>query len=136
MKKGSRLFWGWFVVWGAFGMLSLTYGARYSFGVFVRPMFLEYGWPMWVISSAASVNLFVYAVTGIITGQLLDRIAPRWIMTSGAVIMAFGFVMAAFTTTPLGFCLSYWVSFGVGAGCAGVVVNGATVGKWFIRKRG
>jgi len=136
MKKGSRLFWGWFVVWGAFGMLSLTYGARYSFGVFVRPMFLEYGWPMWVISSAASVNLFVYAVTGIITGQLLDRIAPRWIMTSGAVIMTLGFVMAAFTTTPLGFCLSYGVSFGVGAGCAGVVVNGATVGKWFIRKRG
>ena len=34
-----QIFWGWYVVLGAFLALCLSYGVRYSFGVFVYPMF-------------------------------------------------------------------------------------------------
>ncbi len=34
----AGLFWGWYVVLGAFLILAINYGARYSFGVFVKPM--------------------------------------------------------------------------------------------------
>ena len=135
-KRSAGIYWGWFVVFGAFGMLSLTYGARYSFGVFVKPMFIEYNWPMSVISLGASINLFVYAITGILTGSLLDKIAPRWVLTVGATITALGFVSVSLTRTPLGLFLSYGILCGIGTACAGVVVNGAAVGKWFVRKRG
>ena len=99
-------------------------------------MFVEYGWPMTIISIAASINLLVYAVTGIVIGWLLDKVAPRWIMTIGVVIATIGYISASFVTTPLGLYLSYGVLCGMGAAGSGMVACGATVGKWFSRKRG
>lgn len=52
----------------AFALLFITFGARYSFGVFVKPMFVEYDWPMDVISIAASINLLAYSTRD--TGRL------------------------------------------------------------------
>jgi hypothetical protein len=57
MRKVKGIYWGWHAVTGAFIALFITYGARYSFGVFVKPMFVEYAWPMAIISIAASINL-------------------------------------------------------------------------------
>jgi sugar phosphate permease len=130
------IFWGWIVVAGVFIILSVSYGSRYSFGVFVRPMFVEYQWSMTIISFGASINLFMYAAGGILSGRLLDKMAPRWIMTFGAVITAIGFVMVSFIQTPLQFYLSYGVLCGLGSSGVGVVVGSSSVGKWFIRKRG
>jgi len=38
----SGFYWGWYVVLGAFLILGINYGSRYCFGVFVKPMVLEY----------------------------------------------------------------------------------------------
>ncbi len=135
-EKQKDIYWGWVVVFGAFGMLSLTYGTRYCFGIFVKPMFVEYHWPMSVISLGASINIFVYALIGVFTGRLLDKFAAKWILTVGAVITAFGFASINFIQTPMGLFLSYGLLCGIGTACAGVVVNNAAVGKWFVRKKG
>jgi len=86
----TRLFWGWYIVAGAFLLMALNYGARYSFGIFVQPLTADNGWSRSVVSLAASINLLVYAFGGISSGRLLDRVAPRWIVTAGAVVSAAG----------------------------------------------
>jgi len=137
MRQETRgVFWGWYVVTGTFVILSLSYGSKYCFGVFVKPMFSEYQWPMSTISLGASINFFMYAIGGILSGWLLDRIAPKWIMTIGSVITAIGFLLTSFVHTPLQLYLSYGVLCGLGASGIGVVVGSSSVGKWFVRKRG
>ena len=139
MTLGDRirnLFWGWYVVSGAFLILLFTYGVRYSFGVFVRPMFVEYGWPMSIISLGASINILVYAIFGVFCGRLLDKIAPKWMMTIGSIITAVGFYYLTQAKTPLWLYMSYGVLCGIGNACNGAVVSSAAVGKWFVRKRG
>jgi len=134
---GTRpVFWGWYVVFSSFVILTLIYGARYSFGVFVKPMFVEYDWPMTVISLAASINLLTYASAGIFAGWLLDRLAPKWITTVSILLTTAGFVAASFISTPLGLYLSYGVLVGVGSAGCGAVACTAAIGKWFIKKRG
>jgi sugar phosphate permease len=86
MGKERNLYWGWYVVLGAFLILGINYGARYCFGVFVKPMSLEYGWSRSVISLGASVMILSYGIGGIVSGYLLDRMAPRWIIIIGALI--------------------------------------------------
>jgi len=135
-SKEGRIFWGWFVVSGAFFILSISYGAKYCFGIFVKPMFAEYQWPMSVISLGASINLFMYALGGIFSGWLLDKMAPRWIMTIGAVITSAGFFLTSFVQTPLQLYLSYGILCGLGSAGIGVVVSSSSVGKWFVKKRG
>jgi MFS family permease len=124
------------VVIGAFIMMGINYGARYSFGVFVTPMFEEYGWSMSVISLAATISLFMYAAGGIFWGRLLDRMAPRWIMTTGVFLVALGFIVASVAANPAWLYVFYGVFCGLGASCFGVVVAGSSVGKWFVRRRG
>ena len=132
----GKVFWGWFVVAGAFAILSISYGSKYCFGIFVKPMFTEFQWPMSAISLAASINLFMYAAGGVLSGWLLDRMAPKWIMTIGSLITAAGFVLTTFASTPIQLYLTYGVLCGLGASGIGVVVANSSVGKWFVRKRG
>ncbi|MFA5026930.1 MAG: MFS transporter, partial [Candidatus Methylomirabilota bacterium] len=134
--RRDQLFWGWYVVLGAFLFLSLSNGIRYSFGVFVAPMFQEYGWPMSVISLTASVNLLAYSMGSIFCGRLADRIAPKWMMTAGSLLTAVGFFALTRAETPMGLYLTYGVMSGLGQACLGAVVCAAAVGKWFVRKRG
>lgn len=131
-----KVFWGWFVVAGAFAVLSISYGSKYSFGIFVKPMFSEFHWPMSAISLGASINFFMYAAGGILSGWLLDRMAPKWIMTIGSLITAVGFVLTTFVATPMQLYLTYGVLCGLGASGIGVVVANSSVGKWFVRRRG
>jgi MFS family permease len=135
-RETRGVFWGWYVVTGTFVILSLSYGSKYCFGVFVTPMFSEYQWPMSTISLAASINFFMYAIGGIFSGWLLDRMAPKWIMTIGSIVTAIGFLLISFVHTPLQLYLSYGVLCGLGASGIGVVVGSSSVGKWFVRKRG
>jgi len=51
MREREGIFWGWYVVMGAFLISSISYGARYSFGVFVKPMSIDYGWSRSVVLS-------------------------------------------------------------------------------------
>ena len=81
-----KIFWGWYVVTGAFLLMAVSYGARYSFGIFVQPLSAENGWSRSVVSLAASINLLVYALGGIGSGRLLDRIAPRWVATTAGIV--------------------------------------------------
>ena len=135
-KRIGQIFWGWYVVLGAFLVLCLSYGVRYSFGVFVHPMFKETGWPMSVISISASVNVLVYSISGIFCGRFADRVAPKWMMTGGSILTAVGFYFLIHAETPLGLYLSYGVLCGIGHACLGMVVCAAAIGKWFSRKRG
>ncbi|MBA4396196.1 MAG: hypothetical protein C0394_02220 [Syntrophus sp. (in: bacteria)] len=136
MGRIRNIYWGWFVVAGAFLVLSINYGARYCFGVFVKPMAAEYEWSRSVISLGASLNMLVYSVCAIYIGRLLDKMAPRWIITWGALLAAMSLILTSFVRTPLQFYLVYGLLLGAGSACMGVVVINPSVSKWFIRKRG
>jgi MFS family permease len=116
--------------------MIISYGVRYSFGVFVKPMFVEYNWPMTIIQLGSSINLAMYAVTGVFTGWLLDRFAPRWIMIGGILATSAGLILASIIKTPLGLYLSYGVLVGAGTAGSGMVVTSVAIGKWFNRYRG
>ena len=46
-------FYGWVVVGAAFSVLSMAYGASFSFGVFFSAMLEEFGWSRAALSGAA-----------------------------------------------------------------------------------
>ena len=136
INKARDVYWGWYLVFGAFAIMIITYGVRYSFGVFVKPMFVEYNWGMTVIQLGASINLISYACTGVWTGWFLDKVAPKWVMTAGILITTTGLLLASTVKTPLGLYLTYGVLVGSGSAGCGAVVASAAVGKWFNRYRG
>lgn len=136
LEKNQKIFWGWYIVGGAFLVMGINYGARYCFGVFLKPMAAEFALSRSVISLAAAINMLVYSFGAIFVGRMLDRIAPRWITTAGAVIAACGYILTGFVSTPLGLYISYGLMVGLGSAGMGVVACSSSVSKWFISKRG
>jgi MFS transporter, OFA family, oxalate/formate antiporter len=136
MREKEGIFWGWYVVMGAFLISSISYGARYSFGVFVKPMSVDYGWSRSVVSLGASINMIVYSFCAIFIGRILDKVAPRWIITVGAIVASASYILTSLARTPLNFYLAYGVLCGAGTACMGLLVVNSSVGKWFIKKRG
>jgi len=72
--RKQPFFWGWYVVLGAFLVLAVNYGVRYSFGIFLKPMVEEYGWSRSVISLGASFNMLVYSICSIFVGKMVERV--------------------------------------------------------------
>lgn len=136
MDIKRNLYWGWYVVLGAFIISGINCGVRYGFGIFVKPMSLEYGWSRSVISLGASLMNLSYGIGGIFAGYLLDRMAPRWILIIGAAVSAAGLILTVYVQYPWQYYLLYGLLFGLGSAWFGVVVCSASVGKWFVRKRG
>ena len=120
-----RLYWGWYVVGGAFLIMAVSYGTRYCFGIFVNPLSLEYNWSRSVISGAASLMIFTSGVGGIFMGRLLDRTAPKTMIWIGAVVVAAGFMLTSFITSVWEFYLLYGILIGGGTSCLSVVVCNA-----------
>lgn len=127
---------GWWIIFGAFLILAINYGSRYSFGVFLKPMAEELGWSRSCVSLGASLNMLFYSVFSILTGQLIDRMSPRWIITVGSSMAALCFYLTAFVEKPLTFYLLYGVLSGMSSASMGVVVVNSYVGKCFSENRG
>jgi len=134
--KRNPIYWGWYVVMGAFVLSGLSHGTTYCFTIFVKPIVTDLSWSRSAISLAPSITMIVYGLGGIFSGRLLDRVAPRWVMTFGAVTLSTALILTGFAREPWHLYLSYGLLGGIGASCLGVVVCSSTVGKWFLRRRG
>ncbi len=95
----------------------------------------EYQWSRSAVSARISILNLVYGIGGFFTGLLIDRIAPRWLITAGAIFTAAGLLLTTLVRESWHFYITYGLICGTGAGCFGVVVCNSSVGKWFIRMR-
>ncbi|HEY4930286.1 MAG TPA: MFS transporter [Terriglobales bacterium] len=124
----------WLIVLAAFFGAFVSFGVTYSFGVFLKPMAATFGAShasMTAIFSTLTVLSFFLAP---ITGDLADRIGPRYVVGAGALIMGAGLLL----TAHMHWFPMLFVTYGVCVGTAGACVYVplvATVGEWFKLRR-
>ncbi len=135
-QKTNTIYWGWYIVSAAFVTMGINYGSRYCYGIFVNPMAADLHWSRATIAFSSTLEILSYSVGGILSGHLLDRVAPKWIATIGSLLLSAAFFSMAFVHTPLQLYLTYGVLAGAGGSFLGVVVCNSYVGKWFHKKRG
>jgi len=139
MGAKARLFNSrWWVVFGA--MLALIVGngpvGLFTFGVFLKPISLEFGWERGTMSTAIGVSLLCGAVATPIIGYLIDRWGIRRVTLP--LIALFALSMASISLTsasPIVFVILYTFAGIFGAGQAPLPYSKAISG-WFDRQRG
>ena len=131
-----RLFYGWYVLAASFALLFVNAGAQSVFGLLVKPMQDEFGWSRGSVTSAALVNLAVFAVSISVTGRLYDRWGPKWVIAGSALLVSLGFSLM-WTVHSLGqFIFYYGVLVAAGFGGTSIPLFGSIMGRWFERRRG
>ncbi|MBI4266764.1 MAG: MFS transporter [Chloroflexi bacterium] len=129
------IFYGWWIVAGVFLAMLVHTGTYYSFGVFFKPVQLEFDWTRADVSWAIFLQQVIHGASYILAGALVDRHGPRKIIPFFAVLMFAGYTLLSRTSTLWQLYLFYGVMVGVGAGM-GFAPLMSIVARWFDKRKG
>jgi MFS family permease len=135
----SRLCYpGWKIVLaGFFGvMVSFASVVPYTFGLFLKPLSLAFGWHRENISAGFSIAALTVAAASPGLGFLLDRYKPRRIILPCIIVFSAAYAsLALLTPHLLHFYLTFFLIGLVGNGTAYIGYSRA-ISTWFNRRRG
>src|ERR1700749_2955735 len=99
-RESSIGYPGWKVVLAGFfgGMVSFAAIIPYTFGLYLRPLSLSFGWGRETISVAFSIAALTVAAVSPGLGYLLDRQGPRKIILPCIFCFSASFASLAFLT--------------------------------------
>lgn len=134
---GKDVFYGWWIVFASFLLLSMASGF-FLFGM--SRFFLEFrdelaggkaGPIAWVLGAASIEG----AILGPLQGYFTDRHGPKPVMLVGIVAVGVGLILIS-TAHSLGVFFVFYLLAVAGNGQGLISAPLATVGNWFVRKRG
>jgi len=120
----------------ALGIICMACVANLQYGwtLFVAPIDAKFHWGRAAIQVAFSVFVFVETWLIPIEGYLVDRYGPRWVVISGAALIALAWIVNSLAGNLMLLYVGAALG-GIGTGC----VYGTCVGnalKWFPGRRG
>ena len=115
--------------------MVVLWGIYDAFGIFFKPVLIEFGWTRAATSGAFSLSMILLGLLGILTGGLNDRFGPRLVMTIVGFLVGVGYLLMSQVSALWQFYLFYGVIIGIGMG-GGVTPLLSTIARWFIKRRG
>jgi len=129
-----RKHYRWIIV-AAGGLLGcVAIGALFSLPVLLRPIALDTGWSTTGISTAMTVAFVALAVGSMFWGALSDRVGPRLVVVTGALLLTTGLVLASLATSLVAFQLCFGAIVGVSAAAIFAPLMACVTG-WFDTRR-
>ena len=135
LERGE-FYYGWVVVAVTTLILIAGAGVRSAPGVMLLPMQAVTGWSLPAISLAASLGLLLFGLVGPLSGALMDRFGPRWMMIAGLALLIVSLVASAVMQAQWQLFLFWGVLSGLGSGMVGGVMGAAVASRWFVAQRG
>ncbi len=101
----SRYRW---VIVAAGGLLGcVAIGSMFSLPVLLRPIARDTSWSVTGVSSAMTIGFLAMAFGSMAWGSLSDRLGPRAVVLTGAILLAASLALAAQATSLLAFQLVF-----------------------------
>jgi OFA family oxalate/formate antiporter-like MFS transporter len=118
--------------------IQLSLGTAYGWSVFKNPLIASEHWSETSVQLSFEFAFVCLGLGAIIGGSWQDRVGPRRVASTAAILYGLGYVVAAIAVwhhNLLGLYIGYGVIAGMGMGM-GFVCPIATLVKWFPDKRG
>jgi MFS family permease len=131
-----RWYVGWNIVAVAAVTTLLTVGLRLGVGPLFMPMTRDLGFSRSLLSGIVAIGMLCYGAAMPLAGWLVARRGTRFVLLTGAAILALATLWAVNTRTPWGLLASFGVLMSIGAGFTSPVALTPIISKWFHRRRG
>jgi MFS family permease len=128
--------YAWVVVVVLAITLTIASGARFLFGVVLKPISEEFGWNRAQLTGAVMVAMIVLSICQPVVGILVDRVGPKKILVTGLALLGVALVPFSFVTNLWQVYLLYGLVMSFGLAAASPVLATSLVGRWFTQKRG
>jgi MFS family permease len=116
-------------------IMTISFGIRAGFGLFLQPMSLEYGWGREVLSFSLALQNLMWGALGAVAGGLADRYGPGRVVAGGAICYILGLVGMAYIATPLWMHLNCGLLLGGALGGTSFGIILAVIGRTVIPER-
>ena len=117
-------------------MVGITPAISATFGVFLVPISVEFGWSRATVSGVFGLIAVVSAIMYPVIGRLMDRYGSRWILIGGNILFALSIALLSLATASVS---RFYLIFGL-IGIAGSIPSTPmlckVVSNWFDEKRG
>jgi len=123
------------VIIAGFLIMAVMWGAIFSFGVFLKPVSMEFGWTRAMTAGSYSLYMVLHGFLHIVMGRINDRFGPRVVMSVCGFFLGIGFLLLSNISAIWQLYLFYGVLLSIGMGGAFVPIL-STVARWFVRRRG
>lgn len=120
----------WLIVLAAFFGAFVGFGITYCFGVFLKPIGATFGASHASMSTVFSTLTVLSFFLAPLTGDLADRIGPRYVVGAGALLMGAGLLLTARIHSFALLYVTYGVCVGAAVACV-YIPSVAAVGEWF-----
>jgi MFS family permease len=104
-------------------------------GVFLTPLIHQFGWTRTVAASLTMLIAITGALTGPITGRLLDSLAAQKVMAVGVAITALA-LLAAGRANSFALMAAAHIMIGVGTAASTIIPVSLVTSNWFGARRG
>ena len=136
---GKSLSYGWVIALCCTMITMINGGLFNTFGIFTKPVILDFGWSRSEFSAAYTAMLVAYSPAAFIAGRLADRYGPRLVLLSAGLLIGLGFLGCSQTdklqSHNLAFIILCYAIVGLGTGTTlGIPI--AVIQRWFTRRRG
>lgn len=128
--------YGWVIVAVLAVTMTIASGARFLFGVVLKPVSEQFGWDRAQLTGAVMVGMIVISICQPIIGILVDRIGPKKILVAGLLLLGLSLIPLSMVTQLWQVYLVYGIVMPLGLAAASPVLSTAIVGRWFQQKRG
>ncbi|MDQ2651407.1 MAG: MFS transporter [Chloroflexota bacterium] len=128
--------YAWVIVGVLAVTLTIASGARFLFGVVLKPVSEQFGWDRAQLTGAVMVGMIVISICQPIVGTLVDRIGPKKILVAGLLLLGLSLIPLSMVTQLWQVYLVYGIVMPLGLAAASPVLSTAIVGRWFQEKRG
>jgi MFS family permease len=127
---------GWVIVAVVATILTATAGARYLFGVVLKPVSEQFGWDRASLTGAVSLSMLTLSLYQPFVGLLVDRFGSKRILVLGTVSLGAMLIPLSFATRLWQVYLIYGVLAAFGLAATSPVNVTALVSRWFQHRRG
>lgn len=134
-RTKATFFYGYVVVSVACVIMVVTWGAFYSFGIFFKPISMEFGWTRAMTAGAFSLATIIQGVVAIPVGRLTDRFGSRMVITLCGFLLGLSYLLMSEINSIWQLYLFYGVILGISMGGYFVSLV-STTARWFVKRRG
>lgn len=110
-------------------IMTITFGVRAGFGLFLQPMSLEYGWGREVFSLSMALQNLAWGALGAVAGGVADRWGPGRVIVGAAICYALGLIGMSVISSPVGMYLNCGFLLGMALGGASFGIILAIIGR-------
>jgi MFS family permease len=110
-------------------IMTITFGVRAGFGLFLQPMSLEYGWGREVFSLSMALQNLAWGALGAVAGGVADRWGPGRVIAGAAICYALGLIGMSVISSPVGMYLNCGFLLGMALGGASFGIILAIIGR-------